>query len=60
MFQVKALRLECKQALMVNILLKLKLDVLVYSFVGMNEITRTVGATSSVNVTMQDGKLGLN
>ena len=29
-------------------------DVLVYSFVGMNEITRTVGATSSVNVTMQD------
>ncbi|MFV8354138.1 SusC/RagA family TonB-linked outer membrane protein [Flavobacterium sp. XS1P32] len=29
-------------------------DVLVYSFVGMNEITRTVGATSSMNVTMQD------
>jgi hypothetical protein len=31
-------------------------DVLVYSFVGMNEITRTVGNTSSVNVLMQDGK----
>ena len=29
-------------------------DVLVYSFVGMNEITRTVGASSSMNVTMQD------
>jgi hypothetical protein len=28
--------------------------VLVYSFVGMNEITRTVGNTSSVNVLMQD------
>ena len=29
-------------------------DVLVYSFVGLNEITRTVGTSSIMNVTMQD------
>ena len=34
-------------------------DVLIYSFVGMSESTRTVGASNTINVVMQDGAKAL-
>ncbi|TDD78803.1 SusC/RagA family TonB-linked outer membrane protein [Flavobacterium caseinilyticum] len=34
-------------------------DVLIYSFVGMSESTRTVGASNTINVVMQDGARAL-